>query len=224
MRTVSALTSRQLSARLECVRIHFSFGRGWSVTYLIFGISYGYAEWNMTTGNWRPSRAFSAMRARLYFRVFKSAVDRNHDRFCLRWLRARASPLSETSGTITPENGNVQQIPPGDVMAPAEQRGTLPFSPPFELANSEFEPQRADGNDVRRPNEQTLKRSGVDLDAPSPQRACATFEEAKEFGALEVRELGGSELRAQRGLEGRNRVEAIEIATGNFNHAARSPY
>ena len=73
------------------------------------------------------------------------------------------------------------------------------------------------------PNGQTPKRSGIDLDDPPPPRARTTSQGTQDIDALEAKELGGSEFRAQRGFVGWNRVRPIEIATGDFNNAMHFP-
>ena len=112
--------------------------------------------------------------------AFWSAGEGNLDRFRRRLARARASPLSETMGPITLDDGSVLQAPSDDEMLPVEQHIPLSLSAPSDLVNSEFRPIRGNGGDGYVPNLHTPKRSGVDLDAPFPQRARMASQQAKD--------------------------------------------
>ena len=79
--------------------------------------------------------------------MFWSAVEGNRDRSRQRWLRGRASPLSETMGPVTLDDESVPQIPSDGEMISAEQQIPLPLSPPFDLVTSKFVLLRRDGRD-----------------------------------------------------------------------------
>ena len=62
------------------------------------------------------------------------------------------------------------------------------LSPLFDLATSKFVSLKGDGRDGYMPHVHTPKRSGVDLDAPSPQ--CAQkAKEAKDLSSQEAKDL-----------------------------------
>ena len=166
---------------------------------LIFELSFAYAEWQTTPWELAPQRARKHS-VNPPLGMFWSVAERNIDRPRRRGLRARAFPLSETIGSITPEDGRVLRVPSDGRMIPAAQHIAPPLSPPFDLVDFEYEPQWADGNDVTMPNAQTPKCSEVDLDTPPPQRVCTPCREAEELGALEGKELGDNEFRAQHGF------------------------
>ena len=108
-----------------------------------------------------------------------AAAERNVGRFRRRWLRARASPLSEAFGPISQETGSGLQVPSDYEINPVEPRGTLSLPPPFDFVGSGSGPQRANGNDVPILLVQTPKLPGIDRDAPPPQRARTISQKAK---------------------------------------------
>ena len=92
-----------------------------------------------------------------------------------------------------------------------------PF-PPLDSANANFAPPKSDGRDG-----QTPKLSGVDLDAPSAQRAGPSTQEGKGLDELETKRSRGSEFYAQPRFWGWEEVGNIELAGEESDPAARSP-
>ena len=131
-----------------------------------------------------------------------SVVEGNHDRPRRRWLQARASLLLEAMDHITLVDGSAPKAPSDGEKILVEGLFPLSPSPLFDLVNSTSVPPRGDGRDGFMTNVQMPERSGVDLGAPSPQRARMSSQEANDLEVLKAKQLGGSDPSAQRGISG----------------------
>ena len=83
-------------------------------------------------------------------------------------------------------DGSVLRGPPDAEMVPPEQHIPPRPSPQFDLVNSKFAPLRGDGRDGYMPHVHTPKRSGVGLDAPSPQRVRINSRGAEDLEAEDL--------------------------------------
>ena len=107
--------------------------------------------------------------------MYWSVAAKNLDRLRRRWVRARASPLSETTGPMILDDGSVSQVAPGGEAIPVGQHFPLPSSSPFDSANSNFAPTEGDDRDGSVANLQTAERPRVDLEPPPLRRACTSL-------------------------------------------------
>ena len=112
-------------------------------------------------------------------------------------------------------DGTLPHAPSDDATVPAAQQGTLFLSPPFDSEDSVFETQRADGSVAPMTSVHAPKRSGADLDAPSPQGARTTSQDAKDAGE--------NVFRARHGLAVWGLVGNSAVNNGNFYRASRVP-
>ena len=113
------------------------------------------------------------------------------------------------------EAGTVLQAASEDEMIPAAQQGAFFLFPPLDSVGSASETRRVDGSRVPTPGEHTPKLPGADSDAPSPQRARTTSQDAKGEG--------DNECRARHGFVGWGRVGNSAATRGDFGHALLFP-
>ena len=127
-------------------------------------------------------------------------------------LAASTFPLpSETMGRIRLDDGGALQIRSDDEMIPEKQQMPPPVSPPFDVVYPEFVPLRGESRDGYATHVHTPKRSGVDLDAPSTQRARMSSQAAKDLEVLEAGQSGDDELSAQHGITQQNHADTIDL-------------
>ena len=84
----------------------------------------GHFQWELTPRRERMDDVHPASGA--YWPPKQENLD--HFRRC--WLRARASPLSETMGPISLDDGSVLEVPSDDESIPVEQHIPLSLRPP----------------------------------------------------------------------------------------------
>ena len=134
-----------------------------------------------------------------------------------------SAPLLDTLGPIALDDGSVLWGLSDGGPIPVEQHFPLSPLPPFDSTNSNFVPRKGDDGDGSMANVQTPKRPGVDLEAPSTRRARTSTQEEKGSDELEAENFGGGDFRSQHGFSGWKKVDTIELAEVNFDHAVRFP-
>ena len=155
--------------------------------------------------------------------TFRSVTERGLDRLRRRRLRARASPLSVTMGAVPPYGGGVRQVPPDGETFPVQQHVPLALPLFLDSASSISIPHKGGGRDGSMPNVQILTRSEVHFEAPFPQRASTSSQEAKDLEQMEAKQVWGGELHAQHGFRGWSWIDALEPAKEDFDLLARLP-